>query len=109
MLFQKHETKSYEITINIRTKTPPPKKRSQFRHTILPHFYTLRLLRFTFTALSNHAGQINCLLQNYSYCEQSFAQMNTAKNRTEMDPMMTAHRAVFVLQLLKYIAISTFL
>jgi hypothetical protein len=35
--------------------------------------------------------------------EQLFSEMNTAKKRTEIDPTMKDHTAVFALQLLKHI------
>ena len=53
----------------------------------------------------------NCSLQHnplYTYLKTSFSGMNTTKNRAQLVPMLKDHRAVFVLQILKFIPASTF-
>jgi len=52
--------------------------------------------------------RLSAIFGSTHICERLFSQMDTAQQRTEIDPTMKDHTAVFAFQLLIYIPVSTF-
>jgi hypothetical protein len=50
--------------------------------------------------------KLSAFFGNTHICERLFSEMDTAKQRTEIDPPMKDHGAVFALQLLIYFPVS---